>query len=560
MNVIVYAIPVFVALMAAEFGIGLALGRNVYRLNDAVGSLTAGILSQISGVFMLALSVGVYVLVYNHFALVSLQAGDWRVWVGALIAYDFFYYWNHRIDHEVGIFWAAHVVHHQSEAFNLSTALRQPSSGVLLGWIFYLPMAVAGVPPVVFVAVGLIDLLYQFWIHTELVGKLGWFDRVFASPSNHRVHHGVNDRYLDKNYGGILIIWDRLFGTYEDEVEPPVYGVRGGLGTFDPISANLAYYRTMADLCRRADDWRDKIRVWFAPPGWVPANLRGPAPPPRYNPKAVPLYDPPASRAASVIALAALVAMIGATAAFLLAAPHLPLANGLVVFVSLAAALWALGSLLDGRISIGEALYVFAAASTCAAYALDWPRLMGVAKPAAMALLILAFALREGPKDVKRLVLGALAASLMGDTLLLNPSLFLPGLVAFLIAHGFYLAAFSRGVGFLPSRPALAAIAAFAALVLIFIWPGVAPDLKAPVAVYVGVIALMAAQAAGRATRLRDGAAVAVAAGAIIFMLSDITIALGKFGRVGWPADQWTLPTYYLAQGLIAFCVLPRRR
>ena len=135
-------------------------------------------------------------------------------------------------------------------------------------------MAIAGVPPVVFVAVGLIDLLYQFWIHTELVGKLGWFDRVFASPSNHRVHHGVNDLYLDKNYGGILIVWDRLFGTYEDEVEPAVYGVRGGLSTFDPISANLSYYATMADLSWRAADWRDKIRVWFAPPGWVPANLR----------------------------------------------------------------------------------------------------------------------------------------------------------------------------------------------------------------------------------------------------------------------------------------------
>ena len=197
------------------------------------------------------------------FRCLLLQADDWRVWVGALIAYDFFYYWNHRIDHEVGIFWAAHVVHHQSEAFNLSTALRQPSSGVLLGWIFYLPMAIAGVPPVVFVTVGLIDLLYQFWIHTELIGKLGWFDRVFASPSNHRVHHGVNDQYLDKNYGGIFILWDRLFGTYEDEVEQPVFGVRGGLGAFDPISANLAYYRTMLDLCRRATDWRDRIRVWF---------------------------------------------------------------------------------------------------------------------------------------------------------------------------------------------------------------------------------------------------------------------------------------------------------
>lgn len=559
MNVIVYAIPVFVALMAAEFGISLALGRNVYRLNDAIGSMTAGILSQISGVFMLALSVGVYVLVYDHFALLSLSATDWRVWVGALIAYDFFYYWNHRIDHEVGIFWAAHVVHHQSEAFNLSTALRQPSSGVLLGWVFYLPMAIAGVPPLVFVAVGLIDLLYQFWIHTELVGKLGWFDRVFASPSNHRVHHGVNDQYLDKNYGGILILWDRLFGTFEDEVEPPVYGVRGGLGAFDPISANMAYYRTMFDLCRRATDWRDKIRVWFKPPGWVPANLRL-ANPPRYDPYAIVIYDPPVDRAASILASAALVAMIGATAAFLVAAPHLPLANGVAVFFALTATLWAIGALLDQRISISEALYVFAAASASAAYALDWPLVQGVMKPLAMALLILSVAPRDGDKSVKRLVLGALAASLIGDTLLLSPSLFLPGLVAFLAAHGFYIAAFSRGVGFLPSRAALAGIAAFAALVLLFVWAGVAPGLKAPVAVYVGVIALMASQAAGRANVLRDSPATLVAAGAFTFMLSDMTIALGKFANVGWPADQWTLPTYYLAQGLIAFFVLARRR
>jgi alkylglycerol monooxygenase len=558
LNVIVYAIPVFLALMAAEFGIGLALGRNVYRLNDAVGSLTAGILSQISSVFTVALSVGIYVLVYNHFALFSLEANDWRVWVGALIAYDFFYYWNHRIDHEVGLFWAAHVVHHQSEAFNLSTALRQPSSGVLLGWIFYLPMAIAGVPPLVFVAVGLIDLLYQFWIHTELVGKLGWFDRVFASPSNHRVHHGVNDKYLDKNYGGILIVWDRLFGTYEDEVEPPVFGVRGGLAAFDPVSANLSYYVTMAKLAWAADDWRDKVRVWFAPPGWVPANLRPAGPQAPFDVGAMRLYDPPAGHAASILALTALVAAIGATAAFLLAGPHLPLMNGLGVFLSFAASLWAMGALLDGRISIAETLYVFAAALTCSAYALGWTSVEDTAKPLAMALLILAFAMRQGRADVKWLVTAALVASLIGDTLLLSPSLFLPGLLAFLVAHGFYITAFSRGVGFLPSRVAATAIGAFAALVFAYVWPGVAAGLKIPVVVYAAVVACDAAQAAGRATVLRDRAAVAVGVGGILFMISDMTIAIFKFGDVSWAVDQWTLPTYYLAQGLIAFCVLPR--
>jgi len=560
LNVIVYAIPVFVALMAMEFGIGLALGRNVYRLNDAIGSLTAGILSQVSGVFTLALSVGIYLLVYNHFALFRLAEDDWRVWIGALIVYDFCYYWNHRIDHEVGLFWAAHVVHHQSEQFNLSTALRQPSSGVLLGWIFYLPMAIAGVPPVVFVAVGLIDLLYQFWIHTELVGKLGWFDYVFASPSNHRVHHGVNDQYLDKNYGGILIVWDRLFGTFEEEVERPVFGVRSGLGTFDPVWANVSYYATMMELAWAARDWRDRIKVWFAPPGWLPADLRSQSPPAPFDLKAALVYDPPAGRAASLLVFVALVAMIGATAAFLVVGPQLPLANGLVVFLSIAASLWGMGSLLDGRISIAETLYVFCASLASAAFSLNSTNVEIAAKPAALALLIVAFAMREGPADVKRLAMGALAASLAGDALLLAPSLFLPGLIAFLVAHCFYIATFSRGVGLLPSRVAVAAIAAFATAVFAYIWPGVTAGLKVPVVIYAAVVACDAAQATGRATVLRDKAAIAVAVGAILFMLSDMTIALSKFAAVGWPADQWTLPTYYLAQGLIAFCVLPRAR
>ncbi len=297
MNVIVYAIPVFIVLMAAEFGIGLATGRNVYRLNDAVGSLTAGILSQVSGVFMLALSVGIYVLVYNRFSLFALRADDWRVWVGALIVYDFFYYWNHRIDHEVGLFWAAHVVHHQSDRFNLSTALRQPSTGVFLGWIFYLPMAVAGVPPVVFVGVGLIDLLYQFWIHTELVGKLGWFDRVFASPSNHRVHHGINDRYLDKNYGGILILWDRLFGTFEHGGrEAGVRRARRPRHLRSDLGERLLLRDDGGPLPPGAD-WRDKLRVWFAPPGWVPANLRPTGPPRRsISRRSAPTIRPPGAR------------------------------------------------------------------------------------------------------------------------------------------------------------------------------------------------------------------------------------------------------------------------
>ncbi len=560
MNVIVYAIPVFLILIAIEFSFGVARGRKIYRLNDMVGSLGAGILSQTSGVFLLALSVGIYVFIFSRFALFELSANDWRVWLAALVAYDFFYYWNHRIDHEVGLFWAAHVVHHQSDNFNLTTALRQTSTGSLFGWIFYLPLAVAGVPPAVFIGVGLIDLLYQFWIHTELVGKLGWFDYVFASPSNHRVHHGVNDRYLDKNYGGILILWDRLFGTFEEEVEKPVFGVRGGLRSFDPLSANVSYYMTMGKLAYAATDWRDRLRVWFAPPGWLPANMRPAGPPAPFDLAGVEVYDPQAGPGASLVAFGGLVALVAATAYFLSAAPGWPVMTGLVVFLALAAALWGMGALLDSRISIVEALYVFCAALTCVAYALGWSGLEAVAKPFALVLLIVAFVTREGAPDVKRLVLLALLASLAGDALLLSPSYFLPGLAAFLLAHLFYIGAFSRGVGFLPSRRAAALVALLAIAMLAYLWPGVESGLRLPVAAYVGVIACDAAQACGRASRLRDRAAVAVAAGTLFFLVSDFTLALYKFAHPGWPVDLWTLPTYYVAQGLIAFFVLPRSK
>jgi alkylglycerol monooxygenase len=371
------------------------------------------------------------------------------------------------------------------------------------------------------------------------------------------VHHGVNQQYLDKNYCGILIVWDRLFGTFIEEDEAPVYGVRGGLGTFDPLWANVSYYATMADMSWRAQGWRDKLWAWFAPPGWRPANLRPAGPEAPFDVKAVRCYDPPAAAAASILALMALAGMVGATAAFLAFGPELPLANGFVVFLALTATVWAMGALMDRRISIAEALFVFSAALCCVADALGWRSVEMAAKPAAMALLILSVAMREGPSDVKRLVLCAFAASLVGDTALLWPSLFLPGLAAFAVAHGFYIAAFSRGVGFWRSRAATIVILAFGVLLLAYVWPGVSGEMKAPVAFYVALLALMASQAAGRATVLHDRAALAVAAGGLLFMVSDATIALTKFAAVGW-AGQWTLPTYYVAQGLIAFFILPR--
>jgi len=323
-QIIVLATPIFLLLIGIEFLVGLRRGRNTYRLNDALNSIGLGIMSQIVGLFSALFTVWVYVLVFEHAPLWKLSAGSLWVWLTGLVLYDFLYYWHHRFGHTVAFFWAAHVVHHQSEDYNLSTALRQTGSGWVGGWLFYLPMAVLGFPPLVFGVVALVDLLYQYWVHTQQIGKLGWFDRWFCAPSNHRVHHAVNDKYLDKNYGGIFIVWDRLFGSFIEEDGPEkeggetiVYGTRGPLRSWNPVWANLQYY---ADLFRgswHAASWADKLRVWFMHPGWRPADVAVRFPKPAFDITRVERYDPPMSPTAQWAAIGLFVALLVATSLLL---------------------------------------------------------------------------------------------------------------------------------------------------------------------------------------------------------------------------------------------------
>ena len=346
-QVIVLAMPVFLLAIAVEFAIGWARGRNTYRLNDALGSLGLGVMSQVADAFGTLFKVAMYTWVFQHVALFQLSASSAWVWIGALLGYDFCYYWLHRAGHRVGVLWAAHVVHHQSEDYNLSTALRQTSSGFLLGWVFYLPLAVAGVPPLVFGVVALIDLLYQFWVHTQQVGKLGWFDRWFCSPSNHRAHHAVNDRYLDRNYGGILIIWDRLFGSFveEDDRDPVVYGTRAPLRSFNPLWANLQVYRDLWLDSWRARSWADKLRVWFKPPGWRPADVAARWPKPAFDIASVQRFDPPLSRRAAGLAVLLFVAALVVLGLFLWNVHRLSLGEQLLGSAVLVLLLWAIGAL-----------------------------------------------------------------------------------------------------------------------------------------------------------------------------------------------------------------------
>lgn len=350
-QIIVLATPVFLLLIAAEFALGLAGGRNTYRLNDTLGSIGLGVMSQVTGVFGKVLRIGLYTLAFDHLAPLRLPAGAPWVWLFALLFYDLCYYALHRAGHRVAVLWAAHAVHHQSEDYNLGTALRQTRSGFLLGGLFYLPMALAGVPPAVFAVVALVDLLYQFWVHTEQVGRLGRFDRWFCSPSNHRVHHAMNDGYVDRNYGGILIVWDRLFGTFREEhaAEPCVYGTRTPLASFNPVWANLQVYRGLWLDAWRARSGADKLRVWLKPPGWRPADVAARWPQPAFDIARVQRFDPAAGPRAQAVAALLFTAVLAATMGFLWIAHTLTSAQQAAGAAAIVAALWAVAALTQPR-------------------------------------------------------------------------------------------------------------------------------------------------------------------------------------------------------------------
>ncbi|WP_293746806.1 sterol desaturase family protein [uncultured Paraglaciecola sp.] len=273
MNIILYAVPLFFLLIAIELLLEKAKGTDYYRVNDSINSLTAGVLSRMTGIIKQLFPLTVYVVAYEQLALFEIEPSWWS-WLGAFVIYDFCYYWNHRLGHEMNILWAAHVVHHSSEEYNLTTALRQSGSSVF-SWIFYLPMAILGFDPIVLITVGSLNLIYQFWVHTRHIPKLGWYEWVFVTPSNHRVHHAQNQIYIDRNYGGVFILWDRIFGSFQEELDndKPIYGIRKALKSWNPLWANVHVYSQLAKDCWHAKRWQDKLLIWFKRTGWRPADV-----------------------------------------------------------------------------------------------------------------------------------------------------------------------------------------------------------------------------------------------------------------------------------------------
>jgi sterol desaturase/sphingolipid hydroxylase (fatty acid hydroxylase superfamily) len=274
--IITLAVPAFFVLIFIELIYGLVAGKNNYRLNDSFTSISLGLISRYIPLLGLGLQGAAFAYVAQYYNLKLFSSSSLWVWIFAFFLYDFCYYWMHRLHHEVKVLWATHVVHHHGEEFNLSTALRQTSTGFLWKWIFYLPIFIVGIPPEVFVTVAGINLVYQFWVHTEHIPKLGWYEYVFVSPSNHRIHHAQNKHYVDANYGGVFIFWDRLFGTYKEELDElkPVYGTAKPLRSWNPFKANLDIFAEMIKDSTRTKSIKNKIKVWFSRPNWRPDDVK----------------------------------------------------------------------------------------------------------------------------------------------------------------------------------------------------------------------------------------------------------------------------------------------
>jgi alkylglycerol monooxygenase len=353
MEVITYAIPFFFLSIGIELLYTRLARKPYYRLTDSLNDLACGILSQFAGLAFVFLTIGIYALTYQHLRLTSLPAdGSWAgiaVWVIAFVAVDHQYYWFHRKSHEWQLLWASHSVHHQSEEYNLTVALRQ-SATPFFGWPFYLPLALVGVAPEVFAVCYSVNLVYQFFIHTRAIDRLHpWLEAVLNTPSHHRVHHGKNPKYCDRNHAGVFIIWDRLYGSFIHEEDEPVYGITVPLNSWNPLWANLIGYAHLFSDMWRTSSWRDKLRAPFMPPGWRPADL-GPSIAPREVSAAThQVFETPASPALHQYAFVQFVLSIPAALYLLLAVNTMPTWQALALAFIVTLTLVNLGALYEQK-------------------------------------------------------------------------------------------------------------------------------------------------------------------------------------------------------------------
>jgi len=273
---LLYATPFFLGLVLIEILYGRFVKDQKHNLMDTVSSLSSGLTNVVKDSLGLVLILISYPFLLENLALIDIKA-TWLVWVVAFIALDFAGYWNHRLSHHINFFWNQHVIHHSSEEFNLACALRQPISN-LLGYyaLLLIPAALLGVPHQVIAILAPIHLFAQFWYHTQHIGKLGVLEYVIVTPSQHRVHHAINPEYIDKNLGQIFCVWDRIFGTFQEEMDevPPQYGVLKPANTWNPIIINFQHLWRLTQDAWRTNNYWDKLRIWFMPTGWRPKDVK----------------------------------------------------------------------------------------------------------------------------------------------------------------------------------------------------------------------------------------------------------------------------------------------
>lgn len=346
MNYVTYAIPFFIVLMAVEFGYGQLRSNQTYRLNDTINSLQMGTLSRLVSILKLGFSGLVFTWLVSFLGVTQVSTESIWVWVLAFIAYDFCYYWKHRFGHEWRIMWASHAAHHQSEEYNLSTALRQTGTDYI-GFVFYLPLYLAGLPVEVVVTVGSLNLIYQFWVHTQHVRSLGPLEWIMITPSNHRVHHARNPDYIDRNYGGVFIIWDRVFGTFQAELpdQPCVYGITKGLKSWNPIWANFHIWYDTLLISLRTRKLKDKLAIWFKGPGWYPEDMQ----PAEEADWQYPKYDPKTDTFSGWYSFFNYWVLTGASLGLLAIQADLPRYYALLTFAWLCLSFYSQGCWLEGR-------------------------------------------------------------------------------------------------------------------------------------------------------------------------------------------------------------------
>lgn len=275
-NLILYAVPFFLITVILESYFVFKQHRDFVETKDSLTSIGLGLGNLFIGLLTKSVIYVSYFYVYDHWRIFDLSIAWWWVWVFAFFADDFTYYWFHRISHEVRYFWASHMVHHSSPKYNLAAALRQTWTGNLSGaFLFYIWILLLGVHPFIVFFFQQISLLYQYWIHTELIKKMpAWFEYFFNTPSHHRVHHGTDLDYLDTNYAGILIIWDRMFGSFQQENQRPHYGLTKQIESYNP--AKIAFYEWV-QIVKDIFHSKSLSAAWkyvIGPPGWSPDGSR----------------------------------------------------------------------------------------------------------------------------------------------------------------------------------------------------------------------------------------------------------------------------------------------